>query len=57
MRLYAAAASAALRVISEDIGAALLGGADPRGLADAAERLAGAIRNATGGVLGGPITA
>ncbi|OPF84265.1 TetR family transcriptional regulator [Streptomyces antioxidans] len=57
VRLYAAAASAALRVISEDIGAALLEGADPRGLADATERLAGAIRNATGGALGDPITA
>jgi AcrR family transcriptional regulator len=56
VRLHAAAASAALRVINEDIGAALLEGTDPREFADAPERVARAVRNATGGAVGDPIT-
>ena len=52
VRLHAAAASAALRVVNEDIGAALLRGGDPREFADAAERVARAVRGATGGALG-----
>ncbi|MBO8190309.1 TetR/AcrR family transcriptional regulator [Streptomyces oryzae] len=56
VRLHAAAASAALRVINEDIGAALLVGADPRTFADAPERVAHAVRNATGGAVGDPVT-
>lgn len=55
VRLHAAAASAALRVVSEDIGAALLGGADPREYADAATRVAQAVRRATGGAVGDPV--
>jgi hypothetical protein len=54
-RLHAAAATAALRVISEDIDAAILGGADPRELADGPDRLAYAVRRATGAVVGDPI--
>ncbi|WP_326690555.1 MULTISPECIES: helix-turn-helix domain-containing protein [unclassified Streptomyces] len=55
VRLHAGAAAAALRVISEDIGAAVLGGADLREFADAPERVAQAIRNATGGAVGDPV--
>ncbi|WP_413105369.1 hypothetical protein [Streptomyces sp. Inha503] len=40
VRLHAAAASAALRVINEDNGATLLAGTDPREVADAPERVA-----------------
>ncbi|MFD8568765.1 TetR/AcrR family transcriptional regulator [Streptomyces sp. NPDC059639] len=57
VRLHAAAATAALRVVSEDIGAALLGGADPREFADAADRVARAVRRATGGAVGDPVAA
>lgn len=57
VRLHAAAASAALRVVNEDIGAALLGGADPREFADAADRVARAVREATGGAVGDPVAA
>ncbi|MFS8199838.1 TetR/AcrR family transcriptional regulator [Streptomyces sp. CWNU-52B] len=56
VRLHAAAAAAALRVISEDIGAAILGGADPRDYIDAPERIARAVRRATGGAVGDPIS-
>jgi AcrR family transcriptional regulator len=56
VRLHGAAASAALRVINEDIGATLLGGTDPREFADAPERIANAIRTATGGAVGDPVT-
>ncbi|MFD3373778.1 MULTISPECIES: TetR/AcrR family transcriptional regulator [unclassified Streptomyces] len=56
VRLHAAAASAALRVLNEDIGAALLEGADPRDYADAPARIARAVRRATGGAVGDPVT-
>jgi AcrR family transcriptional regulator len=56
VRLHAAAASAAVRVISEHIGAALLNGTDPRKFADAPQRVADAVRTATGGAVGDPIT-
>ncbi|MFD3521638.1 TetR/AcrR family transcriptional regulator [Streptomyces sp. NPDC058653] len=56
VRLHAAAAAAALRVISEDIGAALLAGADPADFSDAPARVAGALRRATGGAIGDPVT-
>ncbi|WP_328356288.1 TetR/AcrR family transcriptional regulator [Streptomyces sp. NBC_00445] len=56
VRLHAAAASAALRVLNEDIGAALLEGADPRDFADAPARIARAVRRATGGAVGDPVT-
>ncbi|MFD7505458.1 TetR/AcrR family transcriptional regulator [Streptomyces sp. NPDC059850] len=52
VRLHAAAASAALRVFNEEIGAALLDGADPAQFADASERIAHAVRTATGGAIG-----
>ncbi|WP_225891552.1 TetR/AcrR family transcriptional regulator [Streptomyces dioscori] len=55
VRLHAAAASAALRVINEEIGAALLDGADPAQFADAPERVAHAVRRATGGAVGDPV--
>jgi AcrR family transcriptional regulator len=55
VRLHAAAASAALRVINEDIGAAILSGADLGEFADAPERVAHAVREATGGAVGDPI--
>ncbi|MFE6163063.1 TetR/AcrR family transcriptional regulator [Streptomyces sp. NPDC056486] len=56
VRLHAAAASAAFRVLNEHIGAALLDGADPAQFADAPERLAGVVRRATGGAVGDPVT-
>jgi len=56
VRLHAAAASAALRVLNEDIGAAILDGADPRDFADAPARIARAVRRATGGAVGDPVT-
>ncbi|MFF0739130.1 TetR/AcrR family transcriptional regulator [Streptomyces sp. NPDC004111] len=56
VRLYAAAAAAALRVINEDVGAQLLDGADPREFADTSTRIAHAVRRATGGAVGDPIT-
>ncbi|MEU5599948.1 helix-turn-helix domain-containing protein [Streptomyces sp. NPDC020298] len=56
VRLHAAAASAALRVLNEDIGAAILEGADPRDFADAPARIAQAVRRATGGAVGDPVT-
>ncbi|RBM24375.1 TetR/AcrR family transcriptional regulator [Streptomyces sp. PT12] len=55
VRLHAAAASAALRVVNEDIGAALLAGTDPGELADTPERVADAIRGATAGAVGDPV--
>lgn len=54
VRLHAAAASAALRVINEDIGSAILEGTDPREFTDAPERIAHAVRRATGGAVGDP---
>jgi AcrR family transcriptional regulator len=56
VRLHAAAASAALRVLNEHIGAAILEGADPRDFADAPARIAQAVRRATGGAVGDPVT-
>lgn len=56
VRLHAAAASAALRVINDHIGAALLEGADPEDFADAPDRVAHAVRSATGGAVGDPVS-
>lgn len=56
VRLHAAAASATFRVLNEDIGAALLDGADPAQFSDVPARLAGAIRRATGGAVGDPVS-
>ncbi|GGK62737.1 TetR family transcriptional regulator [Streptomyces flaveus] len=57
VRLHAAAASAALRVINEYIGAALLDGVDPREFADAPALIANAVRRATAGTVGDPVSA
>ncbi|WP_461018612.1 TetR/AcrR family transcriptional regulator [Streptomyces daliensis] len=55
-RLHAAAAAAALRVINEYVGAALLEGADPRQLGDENFGfIADAVRTATGGAVGDPV--
>ena len=56
VRLHAAAASAALRVLNEHIGAAILEGTDPRDFTDAPARIARAVRTATGGAVGDPVT-
>nr|WP_326813236.1 helix-turn-helix domain-containing protein [Streptomyces scopuliridis] len=55
VRLHAAAASAALRVINEDVGAKLLEGVDPAQFGDTAAWIAQAIRRATGGAVGDPV--
>jgi AcrR family transcriptional regulator len=56
VRLHAAAASAALRVINEYVGAGLLDGADPRELGDESFAfIADAVRTATGGAVGDPV--
>lgn len=55
VRLHAASASAALRVINEDIGAGFLRGEDPKKYADAPERVARVIRHATAGAVGDPV--
>ncbi|MGW2328899.1 TetR/AcrR family transcriptional regulator [Streptomyces sp. NPDC001700] len=52
VRVHAAAASAAIRVFNEEIGAALLDGADRAQWDDAPERMAHAVRTATGGAIG-----
>ncbi|MBO8190302.1 TetR/AcrR family transcriptional regulator [Streptomyces oryzae] len=57
VRVRGAAASAAFRVVKEEIGAAALSGADPQGLVDVPQRLAQAVRNATGGDIGDAVTA
>ncbi|UNS98138.1 TetR family transcriptional regulator [Streptomyces tubbatahanensis] len=57
VRVHAAAASGALRVVNEEIGGALLGGADVRRFAHAHQLLARAIRSATGGAVEGADTA
>ncbi|MFE3601304.1 TetR/AcrR family transcriptional regulator [Streptomyces sp. NPDC059096] len=55
VRLHAAAAAATIRVLNENIGGALLDGADPAQYADAPERVASAVRRATGGAVGDPV--
>ncbi|MEU6675867.1 helix-turn-helix domain-containing protein [Streptomyces sp. NPDC046853] len=55
VRLHAAAASAAIRILNEEIGAALLDGVDPAEFADTPARLAHAVRRATGGAVGDPV--
>jgi AcrR family transcriptional regulator len=59
VRLHAATASAALRVLDEHIGADILAGGDLTAYDDLTAlsgRLAGAIRTATGGVVGDALT-
>ncbi|GAA2614454.1 helix-turn-helix domain-containing protein [Streptomyces axinellae] len=55
VRLAGAAASAAFRVINEDIGAAALSGVNPGGLTEVSARIAQAVRTATGGHIGDPV--
>jgi AcrR family transcriptional regulator len=55
VRLHAAAATAVLRVISEDVCAALMAGADRASLGNPIGRMAQAVRVATGGVIGDPV--
>ncbi|RFU88478.1 TetR family transcriptional regulator [Streptomyces triticagri] len=58
VRLHAAAAAAALRVINEYVGAGLLDGTDPRKLGDENFAfIADAVRTATGGAVGDPVRA
>ncbi|WP_228034149.1 TetR/AcrR family transcriptional regulator [Streptomyces spongiae] len=56
VQVHAAAASGALRVVNEEIGDALLGGADARQFAYVHQLLAQAVRNATGGAVGDAAT-
>ena len=56
--MHAAAATAVLRVLTEDISVAALTGADPADFGTPlgrAERAVRALRVATGGVLGNPV--
>jgi AcrR family transcriptional regulator len=55
VRLHAAAATAVLRVISEDVSAALMAGADRASLGNPLGRMAHAVRIATGGIVGDPV--
>lgn len=56
VRLYAAAATAAMRVVNEDFGAAMLANAaDQLDIDSVAERLSWSVRAATGGVVGDPV--
>ncbi|WP_189321889.1 TetR/AcrR family transcriptional regulator [Streptomyces flaveus] len=55
VRLTGAAASAAFRVVNEDIGAATLSGADLGGFTVVSRRIAQAVRDATGGEIGDPV--
>jgi AcrR family transcriptional regulator len=55
VRLHAAATTAVLRVISEDVCAALMAGADRDSIGNPIERMAQAVRVATGGVVGDPV--
>ncbi|NHC37336.1 TetR/AcrR family transcriptional regulator [Scytonema millei] len=55
VRLHAAAATAVLRVISEDVSAALMAGADRASIGNPIKHMAHAVRVATGGVVGDPV--
>jgi MftR C-terminal domain len=55
VRLHTAAATAVLRVISEDVCAALMAGVDRDSIGNPIERMAQAVRVATGGVVGDPV--
>lgn len=54
VRLHAAAANSVMRVLNEDIGAAILAGDDSASIGNTLERIARAVRVATGGVVGDP---
>jgi AcrR family transcriptional regulator len=55
VRLHAAATTAVLRVISEDVYAALMAGVDRASIGNPIERMAQSVRVATGGVVGDPV--
>jgi AcrR family transcriptional regulator len=55
VRLHAATTTAAVRVISEDVCAALMAGADRASLGNPIGRMVQAVRIATGGVVGDPV--
>jgi AcrR family transcriptional regulator len=57
VRQHAAAANAVMRVLNEEIGAAVLAGVDLAPFGNALERIASAVRVATGGVVGDPVAA
>jgi AcrR family transcriptional regulator len=54
-RLHAAATTAVLRVISEDVCAALMAGVDRASIGNPIGRMAQSVRIATGGVVGDPV--
>jgi AcrR family transcriptional regulator len=55
VRLHAAASTAVLRVISEDVCAALMAGVDRVSIGNPIGHMANAVRVATGGVVGDPV--
>ena len=55
VRMHAAAATAVVRVISEDVSAALMAGADPTSLGNTLGQMARAVHIATGGAIGDPV--
>jgi AcrR family transcriptional regulator len=55
VRLHAAASTAVLRVISEDVCAALMAGVDRASIGNPIGRMAQSVRVATGGVVGDPV--
>jgi AcrR family transcriptional regulator len=55
VRLHAAASTAVLRVISEDVCAALMAGVDRVSIGNPIERMAQSVHVATGGVVGDPV--
>jgi hypothetical protein len=55
VRLHAATITAVVRVIGEDGSAALMAGVDRAALGNPIERIAHAVRVATGGAVGDPV--
>lgn len=55
VRLHAATATAVLRVISEDVSAALMAGDDRDSIGNPIKHMAHAVRVATGGAVGDPV--
>ena len=55
VRMHAAAATAVMRVISNDVSAALMAGTDPASVKNPLGLMANAVRVATGGALGDPV--
>jgi AcrR family transcriptional regulator len=57
VRLHAAAATSAMRVVNEDLATALLGGAPDRSITRLVNRLPQAVADATGGAIGAAVRA